>query len=106
MPYVYPRPYVYSFCQMFQALRLFRSLDSKIFSLVSLSFHVQLIKSVCYLGNFVFPLMEESLSMYIYACDLSPRAVEMVKGQLISGRNVGAFKSKKNNNQKFEGFLP
>ena len=51
---------------------------------VSLDIYVQIIKSICYLGNFVFPLMEESLSMYIYACDLSPRAVEMVKGQLIS----------------------
>ena len=40
--------------------------------------------------------MEESLSMYIYACDLSPRAVEMVKGQLISKCPFGVFKLTKN----------
>ena len=27
----------------------------------------------CGVGNFVFPLLEESSSLFIYACDLSPR---------------------------------
>ena len=33
----------------------------------------------CGVGNFAYPLLEESSSLFIYACDLSPRAVEMVK---------------------------
>lgn len=33
----------------------------------------------CGVGNFVFPLLQDSTSFYIYACDLSPRAVELVK---------------------------
>ncbi|XP_045469311.1 tRNA N(3)-methylcytidine methyltransferase METTL6 [Harmonia axyridis] len=33
----------------------------------------------CGVGNFIFPLVEENLFSYIYACDLSPRAVEFVK---------------------------
>ena len=32
----------------------------------------------CGVGNFVFPLLDESKSMFMYVCDLSPRAVEMV----------------------------
>lgn len=33
----------------------------------------------CGVGNFVFPLIEERLNLYIYACDFSPRAVTFVK---------------------------
>ena len=33
----------------------------------------------CGVGNFAYPLLEESSSLSIYACDISPRAVEMVK---------------------------
>ena len=31
MPYIYSRPYVYSFCQIFQALHLFSDLSLKYF---------------------------------------------------------------------------
>lgn len=34
----------------------------------------------CGVGNFLFPLLEENRSFFIYACDFSPRAVEFVKG--------------------------
>lgn len=33
----------------------------------------------CGAGNFVFPLIEDNLNVYIYACDFSPRAVNLVK---------------------------
>lgn len=33
----------------------------------------------CGVGNFIFPLIEEKLNFTVVACDLSPRAVEMVK---------------------------
>ncbi|XP_050507065.1 tRNA N(3)-methylcytidine methyltransferase METTL6 [Diabrotica virgifera virgifera] len=34
----------------------------------------------CGVGNFIFPLIEEGLNFQILACDLSPRAVDIVKG--------------------------
>ena len=92
--------------QIYKICHLCSLRDSNIFNLVSLSIHVQVIKSVCYLGNFVFPLMEESLSMYIYACDLSPRAVEMVKGQLISEWLFGVFNFPKNQRKNLMNFCP
>ncbi|KAL3276992.1 hypothetical protein HHI36_012352 [Cryptolaemus montrouzieri] len=33
----------------------------------------------CGVGNFIFPLINENLNFFIYACDLSPRAVDLVK---------------------------
>lgn len=33
----------------------------------------------CGVGNFIFPLIEEKLNFSIIACDLSPRAIDMVK---------------------------
>ncbi|KAJ8960425.1 hypothetical protein NQ318_013707 [Aromia moschata] len=33
----------------------------------------------CGVGNFIYPLIEEKLNFNVVACDLSPRAVEMVK---------------------------
>lgn len=33
----------------------------------------------CGVGNFIYPLVQEKLNFQIFACDLSPRAVEMVK---------------------------
>ncbi|XP_045598764.1 tRNA N(3)-methylcytidine methyltransferase METTL6 [Procambarus clarkii] len=33
----------------------------------------------CGVGNFLYPLLEERLNLFIYACDFSPRAVQFVK---------------------------
>lgn len=33
----------------------------------------------CGVGNFIYPLVEEKLNLRIFACDLSPRAVELAK---------------------------
>jgi len=33
----------------------------------------------CGVGNFVFPLLEEDPSLFFYACDFSPRAVQFVQ---------------------------
>jgi methyltransferase-like protein 6 len=33
----------------------------------------------CGVGNFIFPLVEEGTEMFVYACDLSPRAIEFLK---------------------------
>lgn len=33
----------------------------------------------CGVGNFIFPLIEEGLDVFIYACDLSPRAIKIVQ---------------------------
>ncbi|XP_030760171.1 methyltransferase-like protein 6 [Sitophilus oryzae] len=33
----------------------------------------------CGVGNFIFPLIEEKLDFKVFACDLSPRAIEILK---------------------------
>ena len=33
----------------------------------------------CGVGNFLFPLLEQNAGLYIYACDFSSRAVDLVK---------------------------
>lgn len=38
-----------------------------------------LLEAGCGVGNCIFPLLEEDLNIYMYACDFSPRAVEFVK---------------------------
>ncbi|XP_010883596.2 tRNA N(3)-methylcytidine methyltransferase METTL6 [Esox lucius] len=38
-----------------------------------------LLEAGCGVGNCIFPLLEEDLNIFIYACDFSPRAVEFVK---------------------------
>ncbi|KAL4657423.1 methyltransferase-like protein 6 isoform X2 [Arapaima gigas] len=38
-----------------------------------------LLEAGCGVGNCIFPLLEEDLNIFVYACDFSPRAVEFVK---------------------------
>lgn len=38
-----------------------------------------LLEAGCGVGNCIFPLLEDDLRIFIYACDFSPRAVEFVK---------------------------
>lgn len=38
-----------------------------------------MLEAGCGVGNCIFPLLEEDLNIFIYACDFSPRAVEFVK---------------------------
>nr|KAF6420764.1 methyltransferase like 6 [Molossus molossus] len=38
----------------------------------------------CGVGNCLFPLLEEDLNIFAYACDFSPRAVEYVKNSWLS----------------------
>ncbi|XP_070566837.1 tRNA N(3)-cytidine methyltransferase METTL6-like [Ptychodera flava] len=47
----------------------------------------------CGVGNFLFPLLEESPGLFIHACDFSPRAVQFVKDNpnYDSGR-INAFR--------------
>lgn len=46
----------------------------------------------CGVGNFIFPLVEENLNFKVIACDLSPRAVEMVKNNpQYSSESMKAF---------------
>lgn len=52
--------------------------------LVCLAFQFEAQKLVmleagCGVGNCIFPLLEEDLNIFIYACDFSPRAVQFVK---------------------------
>ncbi|XP_049859440.1 tRNA N(3)-methylcytidine methyltransferase METTL6 [Schistocerca gregaria] len=46
----------------------------------------------CGVGNFVYPLIEEKLNLFIYACDFSPRAIEYVKSHsLYDETRIKAF---------------
>lgn len=38
-----------------------------------------LLETGCGVGNFFYPLLEEGKDMFVYACDFSPRAIELVK---------------------------
>ena len=33
----------------------------------------------CGVGNFLFPVLEELPNVFFYACDFSPRAIDLVK---------------------------
>lgn len=47
----------------------------------------------CGVGNFIYPLLEENSSLKIIACDLSPRAIEIVKKHpLYSSTRIKAFR--------------
>lgn len=43
-----------------------------------------MLEAGCGVGNCIFPLLEEDLNIFIYACDFSPRAVQFVK---VSGKS-------------------
>ncbi|KAK5649560.1 hypothetical protein RI129_000589 [Pyrocoelia pectoralis] len=46
----------------------------------------------CGVGNFIFPLLEEKINIFLFACDFSPRAIEFVKSNtLYNEENVRAF---------------
>jgi len=47
----------------------------------------------CGVGNFAFPLLEDvNCNLFIYACDFSPRAVDIVKSnELYDEENIAAF---------------
>lgn len=48
----------------------------------------------CGVGNLIFPLIEEGLNCYFYACDFSPRAVELMKShELYREDRVKAFQA-------------
>lgn len=68
-------------CQMFEF----------VWMIVTLFFQSQgqklvLLEAGCGVGNCIFPLLEEDLSIFIYACDFSPRAVEFVKVKVMELR--------------------
>lgn len=51
-----------------------------------------LLEAGCGVGNCLFPLLEEDQSLFVYACDFSPRAVEFVKqNPLYSSERCCAF---------------
>ncbi|KAK7886964.1 hypothetical protein WMY93_026585 [Mugilogobius chulae] len=53
-----------------------------------------LLEAGCGVGNCIFPLLEEDLNVFIYACDFSPRAVEFVKqNSLYNSERCCAFQS-------------
>ncbi|CAH0552799.1 unnamed protein product [Brassicogethes aeneus] len=46
----------------------------------------------CGVGNFIFPLIKDKINLFALACDLSPRAVEMVKSNPLYDENhIHAF---------------
>lgn len=46
----------------------------------------------CGVGNFLFPLIEEQRNLFVHACDISPRAIQMVKdNSLYKESLVNAF---------------
>lgn len=51
-----------------------------------------LLEAGCGVGNCIFPLLEEDLNIFVYACDFSPRAVDFVKeNPLYSSERCSAF---------------
>lgn len=57
----------------------------------------------CGVGNFIFPLIEESLNFYVLACDFSPRAVQYVKNNCLYDENkMSVFQADITTNRVFE----
>eukprot|EP00058_Branchiostoma_floridae_P020678 XP_002606168.1 hypothetical protein BRAFLDRAFT_92035 [Branchiostoma floridae] len=54
-----------------------------------------LLEAGCGVGNFLFPLLQENPSLFIHACDFSPRAVQFVKvvkpGGCVLFRDYGLY---------------
>lgn len=50
-----------------------------------------ILEAGCGVGNCLFPLLEEDLNIFAYACDFSPRAVEYVKVGVIFGTSFRVF---------------
>lgn len=50
-----------------------------------------ILEAGCGVGNCLFPLLEEDLNIFAYACDFSPRAVEYVKVGVISETSSRVF---------------
>lgn len=62
-----------------------------LFVLLLVQFEAQklvMLEAGCGVGNCIFPLLEDDLNLFIYACDFSPRAVEFVK---VSNSNMLLF---------------
>ncbi|XP_062254893.1 tRNA N(3)-methylcytidine methyltransferase METTL6 [Platichthys flesus] len=57
-------------CREFEELRACREFESQ---------RLVLLEAGCGVGNCLFPLLEDDLNIFVYACDFSPRAVEFVK---------------------------
>ncbi|KAG7465409.1 hypothetical protein JOB18_027941 [Solea senegalensis] len=54
----------------FEELKAYREFESQ---------RLVLLEAGCGVGNCIFPLLEDDLNIFVYACDFSPRAVEFVK---------------------------
>lgn len=51
-----------------------------------------LFKVGCGVGNFFYPLLEDGLNLFVYACDFSPRAIEFVESHpMYDETKVSAF---------------
>ncbi len=60
----------------------------------------------CGVGNFVFPLLEADPRVFAFACDFSPRAIELVKqNHLYSEDRIRAFEADITSENGLEGFM-
>ncbi|XP_068081723.1 tRNA N(3)-methylcytidine methyltransferase METTL6 isoform X2 [Anabrus simplex] len=47
----------------------------------------------CGVGNFLFPLIEEGLDLFVYACDISAEAIRLLKENPLYSDNIKAFQA-------------